>query len=87
MEDQRDNSGGLKTRAQEIHESPTTNLFSLERSYATVDDFEDLENSFHIPGGPLTVCWNFGRGTLIRLVFPNSVEISSVFHAEFTMIF
>lgn len=33
-----------RKRAQEIHESSTTNLFSLGRkSYATVDDFEGLE--------------------------------------------
>lgn len=76
MEERRDNGGTIsRKRAQEIHESPTTNLFSLERN--PTQPWTTLKASkthFVFPVGRSTVCWNFTRGSLIHLVFPDSVE-------------
>lgn len=67
-------NGHTKTRTGNPWITNDEFIFVGTKSYATVDDFEGLENSFRIPGGPLAVCWNFTRGSLTHLVFPDSVE-------------
>lgn len=77
-------NGHTKTRTGNPWITNDEFIFVGTKSYATVDDFEGLENSFRIPGGPLAVCWNFTRGSLTHLVFPDSVENIIIYMCVFS---